>query len=154
MSKVIRKGVFETNSSSTHSICVTKEGAYTLPQKMAFVTGKFGWEVDELRSVEEKASYLYTGLIECERGEQIAALKATLAKSGVTATFTIPGGDDSYVDHGCELQDFLDAVMVKDELFRFLFSDRSFILTGNDNGGYNKPKGGTCATHTVYYKGN
>jgi hypothetical protein len=160
MSTVIRRGVFETNSSSTHSICISKDGDYSLPSSIEFVTGEFGWEISELRSIEEKASYLYTGLLTRQRFEQLDRLKTALANASVAATFQEHEIDEygllgeGYVDHECELTDFLDAVTGKDELFRYLFSDWSFILTGNDNGGDNDPAASTYETHDVYYKGN
>jgi hypothetical protein len=160
MSTVIRRGVFETNSSSTHSICISKDGDYSLPSSIDFVMGEFGWEISELRSIEEKASYLYTGLLTRQRFDQLERLKAALADASVAATFKeyeideYGLLDDGYIDHGCELTDFLDAVTGRDDLFRYLFSDRSFILTGNDNGGDNPPYASTYETHDVYYKGN
>ena len=60
----IRKNVFETNSSSTHSICIAKDMELIIPTSIHFEFGEFGWEVDTLSSVYEKASYLYTGLHE------------------------------------------------------------------------------------------
>ncbi|MGL4619660.1 MAG: hypothetical protein ACRCZS_11475 [Chroococcidiopsis sp.] len=160
MVTVIRRGVFETNSSSTHSICIPKEGSYTLPKSIEFVTGEFGWEVTALRSIDEKASYIYTGLLTNRRFEQVASIKSALEKSGVTAIFSdyelYEDGDlvDGYVDHGNELTEFLDAAQDEEVLFRYLFSDFSFILTGNDNGGDNDPEPSTYETHSVYYKGN
>jgi hypothetical protein len=160
MSTVIRRGVFETNSSSTHSICISKDGDYRLPISIEFVTGEFGWEVSELRSIEEKASYLYTGMLTSQRFDQLERLKTALADASVAATFQEyvidEDGllDDGYIDHDCDLTDFLDAVTGKDELFRYLFSDRSFILTGNDNGGDNYPDPSVGKTHDVYFKGN
>jgi len=35
--KQIRKGVFETNSSSTHSICIAKDVELTLPSSINFL---------------------------------------------------------------------------------------------------------------------
>jgi hypothetical protein len=42
--KQIRKGVFETNSSSTHSICIAKDDGLTIPKSLHFDFGEFGWE--------------------------------------------------------------------------------------------------------------
>jgi hypothetical protein len=63
----IRQGVFETNSSSTHSICIAKKAELNIPKHVYFDFGEFGWECDTLRSLSKKASYLYTGLIANER---------------------------------------------------------------------------------------
>ena len=58
----VRQGVFETNSSSTHSICIAQTTDYIIPDKVSFSVGEFGWEVDKLSSLSEKASYLYTAI--------------------------------------------------------------------------------------------
>ncbi len=56
----IRQGAFETNSSSTHSICIATETQYNIPTSIEFNFGDFGWEVNKLTSRKAKASYLYT----------------------------------------------------------------------------------------------
>lgn len=65
-----RHGVFETNSSSTHSLTLSPimENMVESPVTdreiaMGFVTifsGEYGWEQDTFSSFHEKASYLYT----------------------------------------------------------------------------------------------
>lgn len=46
MKRQIRKSVFETNSSSTHAICITKKkDNYKLPDHIDFEFGKFGWGI-------------------------------------------------------------------------------------------------------------
>lgn len=55
--------MFETNSSSTHSICITKSDVLDIPSSVYFTTGEFGWSHQKLNSVKEKASYLYTAII-------------------------------------------------------------------------------------------
>ena len=64
--KTIRKCVFETNSSSTHSICLTTTDD-TLPSKfpseLRFTIGEFGWEHAILDNAYDKASYLYTFIL-------------------------------------------------------------------------------------------
>ena len=54
MKTQIRRGVFETNSSSTHAISIMEYGdfvkedwytAYNVPEKVKFgLQGEFGWE--------------------------------------------------------------------------------------------------------------
>ena len=46
MKRQIRRGVFETNSSSTHAICIAK-GDYNLSKHIDFTIGEFGWENNE-----------------------------------------------------------------------------------------------------------
>ena len=66
--KQIRRGVFETNSSSTHSLTVRGKDS-ALSESYLFVKddgyvhasfGEFGWGYDKLFSQEEKLSYLCT----------------------------------------------------------------------------------------------
>lgn len=159
--KQIRTGVFETNSSSTHSICIAKEATLDIPATLRFHFGQFGWECDTLRSTEEKASYLYTGLWHNDRHDDIQKVIGTLAGNGVAATAEEAQYDGDgysrnvgYVDHGNELGSFLDAVVGdSDRLMRFLFSDLSFIITGNDNDDEDVDIHVEYA-HEEYFKGN
>ena len=45
MKRQIRRGCFETNSSSTHAICITKADVNKedLPSHVTFTHGEFGW---------------------------------------------------------------------------------------------------------------
>lgn len=65
MKKQLRKSVFETNSSSTHSICINSTGDYMIPEKIHFENdGCFGWDWDTYNDVYAKAGYLYIALLE------------------------------------------------------------------------------------------
>ena len=46
MKRQIRRGTFETNSSSTHAICIAKDD-YELKDHIDFHTGEYGWECKE-----------------------------------------------------------------------------------------------------------
>ena len=48
--KQIRNGVFETNSSSIHSIAISKEPVINFLDTIHFRLGEFGWEFDEVDS--------------------------------------------------------------------------------------------------------
>lgn len=149
MKKQIRQGVFETNSSSTHSICIAKNAQLTLPTQLHFEFGEFGWESNTLDSVDEKASYLYTGLMANERKKDFENIVKLLRDTGIQVTaedpiyeqYTYEGNNGSsyiknggYVDHSDKLKEFLDAVCEDEgKLLRYLFSPLSFIITGNDN---------------------
>lgn len=43
MKKVIRRGVFETNSSSVHAISISNAGNLVYPKFVYFEEGEFGW---------------------------------------------------------------------------------------------------------------
>lgn len=138
----IRRGVFETNSSSTHSICITKN---TFLDRSAgyveFEFGEFGWETRKLRSVDQKASYLYTAAVSFDqygKTNYIEKIKRILDKNDIgyeffkrDESYTFGNG---YVDHSGDLNIFLEDVCNDEgKLLRYLFSSESFILTGNDN---------------------
>lgn len=167
--KQVRQGVFETNSSSTHSICIAKNiSEFDIPKEVHFSFGEFGWERDVLGSIYEKASYLYTGLIENNREDDFQKIVQVLQSRGLSVTAETPVyttskyGEREYryidnsggIDHSNELNEFLNAVCSDEtQLIRFLFSPLSFILTGNDNDKDNVDIN-VSYPHDVYYKGN
>ena len=133
----VRHGVFETNSSSTHSICISREPV-EIPKgtTVRFRIGEYGWTND---TVEDTASYLYTGIMYRQSDkEDLPKLKRMLDEMGVKYIFDTPKRDSwgiahGYVDHAEELGDFIKAVLSDSDLLaRYLFG-KSFINTGNDN---------------------
>lgn len=171
-----RLSVFETNSSSTHSICIAtdRNTELKIPSYIVFKPNEFGWEIDKLNTTEEKASYLYSSILSLfdreETNELTAQIIDNLADAGVECEFVQPNDYFDYaVDHAGE-GDHLEFIRAtcrnKGRLMRYLFSDRSFVITSNDNGGYEAlaklyPE---CEAHTgkiivdypheTYYKGN
>lgn len=134
----IRQGVFETNSSSIHAICIAKELGYPkeLPKELIFYRDEFGWENEEYRLVEKKASYLYEAIL-CIYSDPYIKLKEVekiLNKYGTKCEFKNPDKlFEGYIDHGSELRQFIeDLLSNEDKLMTYLFGD-SFIITGNDN---------------------
>lgn len=153
-SKKIRTCVFETNSSSTHSICVAKNQTLTFPKQVEFELGEFGWGESTLSCISSKASYLYTGIVymghEVEKSLDI--IKSVLNDKGVESIFQPESG--GYIDHGSDLEDFInDLLSDPDKLLNYLFSDLSFVLTGNDNSDSNVEID-VLYDHIEYYKGN
>ena len=150
MRRQIRRGTFETNSSSTHAICITKEVCKWLGTHIDFEVGEFCWENKEYSDRYSKASYLITAILSFDKDEadrRLQLLKDILDSHNIT--YTLPelvedsweyGGKtryyyeiDGYIDHSGETKEFLDAVLSDpDRLFRYLFGD-SLIITGNDN---------------------
>ena len=127
--KQVRNGVFETNSSSVHSICIQKDKNITLPNSIYFHTGEYGWEFDCV----DTASYLYTLILNSgDKEEKLNTLKNILDKHSISYTFEEP--KTGYVDHGYEAREFVDAVLNdEDLLLRCLFGTDSCVYTGNDN---------------------
>lgn len=175
--KTIRKCVFETNSSSTHSICLTTTDD-TLPSKfppeLNFTIGEFGWEHAILDTPYDKASYLYTSILAIypvtKANDITAQITDMLFKHGVKALFECPEGVDSanqygcsyynigygYVDHAGEddHEDFIKRVTSNEKrLLRYLFDTASYVVTGNDNDGSDVRIYATYP-HEEFYKGN
>jgi hypothetical protein len=176
MKKQIRQGVFETNSSSTHSICIAKDADLIIPQSLHFKFGEFAWQHNTLRSTEQKASYIYTGLIDTNRQKDVNKIISILNQKGIKVTaekpiyevhrYTESDGkvvtytervNGGYVDHADEMKPFLDAICKDPEkLMRYLFSPLSFVITGNDEDdeSIEKLKIKVSYPHDKYLKGN
>ena len=136
----VRAGVFETNSSSTHSLCITHSNLYNdMHKEIDFRMQDFGWEECKYNDCQSKANYMYTALCNNEEDDLILILADVLRTQGIKATFEDPkdpkySGDKAYIDHSYELNDvFRDIILDENKLLRYLFSTESFILTGNDN---------------------
>jgi len=163
----VRHLVFETNSSSTHSICITKSrNTEMYPEKLCFHCQNFGWEERKLETPEDKAAYLYAAMLCLYNRDDVEFAKnkifAILSDVGVDCDFeqaeyygkSISLCENAYVDHAEEgdLLKFVEGILrSRSRLLRFLFSDESFVLTGNDNVGTD-----TCIyakyRHEEYYK--
>ena len=167
--KKVRRGMFETNSSSTHTIIITDENCE--PGALVdFRIGEFGWSRNVLCTIDEKASYLYTIACECYNRDVYQDLYEILVKYGVDCECSRPAvfkrnGDyeylnNGYVDHGYEGRDFVDAIFHSERrLIRYLFSAESFVVTGNDNVDEDEYKemekeADVPYDHEEYYKGN
>lgn len=150
MKRQIRRSCFETNSSSTHAICITRDG-YKKRDYIEFHIGEFGWEFDTYSDVYSRASYLITAIFDCGKDyadEKLQQLKDILDDNHIEYSIPEPKVDsweydgetryyyniDGYVDHAGETKEFIEAVLSdSDRLMRYLFGD-SMIITGNDNG--------------------
>lgn len=169
----IRNGMFETNSSSTHTIIVTdsktEPGLY-----VDFSIGEFGWEFEKITSIDEKASYLYTLACEMLGRDVYQDLYEILIKYGVRCECSHPAQfvksswsegeylDNGYVDHCCDddAKHFVERMLNHEHaLIKYLFSDESFVVTGNDNCDEDESEWMDEQTdvdypHKTYYKGN
>ena len=173
MKKQIRKSIFETNSSSTHSIVIGNNGEdiyANLPKKLEFHGDEFGWEHELYTDTQSKADYLFTSLIYTETPlEYKERIKNILAKWDIEAEFDeiVEKRYESgyicyeikdkfcYVDHGNGNKDLVKE-LCEDEvkLMNYLFSDSSYVETSNDNDDYDVL--GTYPENVLldYYKGN
>lgn len=130
----IRKSVFETNSSSIHAICISREPPKEFPSLITFFAGEYGWQNSQV----DTKDYLYTAIVsgdEKKKEERLEKLESILKSHGIKCIFDAPYSDDwCYIDHGYELEPFIDDLLSnEDKLLRYLFSSRSTVFTGHDN---------------------
>lgn len=169
----IRHGMFETNSSSTHTIIVTDNK--TEPGlSVDFAIGEFGWEFGVLRTTGDKSSYLYTLACETLGRDVYQDLYEVLVKYGIQCSCSVPAKfvksswsdgeylDNGYVDHAGadDSKEFVECMLNHEHaLIKFLFSDESFVITGNDNCDedqyeWMEEQVNVDYPHKTYYKGN
>lgn len=138
--KQIRNNVFETNSSSTHSIAIPRNLTNKI-HTIYFHVGEFGWGYYE----EDPADYLYTAIYDTSKTineveEKLSIIKNILEENNIECNFEEVRCEeyngylshDGYIDHGYELKDFVDRLLNDgDKLVRFLSG--GLVFTGNDN---------------------
>ncbi len=151
-----RRKVFETNSSSTHSVCISSgEGIVDniFPDRdgvLRLTGGQFGWEQEEYTDSLTKADYcaVFT------RSESAAKQRAMLEKVLLEVTgakkikycfssdyhTTVDDEGDTihpaYIDHQSDFHEGGDCMAAfKDEqtLKDFIFNPNSILTTDNDN---------------------
>lgn len=151
MTKLTRHSVFETNSSSVHSISLSNEvdqydtlypdsnGTFT------FEGGEFGWEWEDYSTAYTKANYVVTflehlGSLEPDDSESgtyqpFKELFEKVVKDHVNCEIEYDVGKYAHIDHqsmdiAWELVDY-----TYEELKNFIFNPKSILYTGNDNDG-------------------
>lgn len=170
----IRNNVFETNSSSTHSLCISKkEPIINTNETIYFNLGFYGWEVNTV----DMRDYIYTAVVEASLDNKkeytyLDKFKNILSKYNIKFFLEEPeikisefGGYEYLmnggIDHDYELKDFLDAIFENEQLFlKCIFNSDSVVHTGNDNGYYypfdedNFIEKGEDENFFYFYKGN
>jgi hypothetical protein len=150
--KKIRKSVFETNSSSTHSICVA-EGDLSLLMDRSLIPNdkgillispsnkEFGWEIVDYYDAETKAYYCF--LDQCTNNpenfkklvnvirEQTGAKQVMFDYDYNADEFDYSNG---YIDHqslgtASDLFEGSDVEILR----QFIFNPESYLHTDNDN---------------------
>lgn len=150
MPTVTRHKVFETNSSSTHSISI-QQGDFK-PDRLSsscgalkIFAGEFGWEHDTHSDPLSKASYCLTYVKTGgdQDGSREAMLREVLEEETGEKVEFVPIGHDTtygpdwgYIDHQSHFGD-RDACGYafesKESLRAFIFNPKSFLVTDNDN---------------------
>lgn len=100
MAKIqIRQGVFETNSSSTHAICIKRDDEVSIPDIISKYGGKtfhvlggeFYWDYEVIHNPETKLDYLFTAISHLYDVDEVKMymdkMRAQLAKVNVNVEF-------------------------------------------------------------------
>lgn len=147
-----RSGVFETNSSSTHSISVADLRPGDLLDTFGYIDDDgviwpngeihFGWEYETFRDVDSKFCYMWLYAKNYYPEDKIGDTLLTdiLLNVVFTQTGALAVGDldkiseDGYIDHqSCEDHDY-HYLFEDPELLRlFIFHPNSELITKNDN---------------------
>lgn len=138
----VRSSVFETNSSSIHSICIARGSSlrskdYSYPAHLDVHLRSYGWEFAKLETVEDRASYVYSLAMSMDEAEG-EVIKSHIfdicSENDVDVDFDLDRDDFWGVDHACDGTEFLLDMLHNKKLLRdFIFCKRSCVFTGNDN---------------------
>jgi hypothetical protein len=152
--KKIRNSVFETNSSSTHSISLSDiplnpDVMQTLPiDENGVVTlsgGDYGWEIETYRDAISKANYALVYAMDWsgDRSEEFQEILKDVIKEQTGCKDVIfegglcdwkEGFDFGYIDHqSVEDNDLHYLFEDKEKLRNFIFNPMSILETDNDN---------------------
>jgi len=142
--KNIRHNVFETNSSSTHSICISEYSDGILDTLgvdddgvLHLEGGQFGWEIEDYYDPNTKANYCAIDTVNSpeKRDMLVKVLKDHTGAKEVSFDFSL---DDykhnnwSYIDHQSAGTSF-EAFASEHTLKMFIFNPKSWLHTDNDN---------------------
>lgn len=149
--KQIRQGVFETNSSSTHSLTISGKDKFIYPNIIPTIEfGEYGWEQETYLDFTDKISYVITMLATVNRIQkfedflllkEFGWLKEAINQHCGQELKIKAIGDKynplGYVDH--QSNDVLDEFLSQDELefkvkvLDFIFNEKYGFETNNDN---------------------
>lgn len=133
--QIIRIGVFETNSSSAHSISIADETKKFFleplyPDENGVITlcgGEYGWDWFKTNETEEKANYAAQ---QFSNNQDMLDMLTEIILETTGALNVVYGNlDDGYIDHDSV------GILPKDkvDLKNFIFNKNSWLFGGNDN---------------------
>lgn len=138
--KKIRHNVFETNSSSSHSISLSDTTTYTsitpdADGQIVLTGGEFGWGYESYTDPLMKANYF--AVDNFNNKERLAMLERVVIEhtgaSNVVYDFSLDynGKNWSYIDH--QSLGTTDVIKTEQDLKTFIFSRNSKLIIDNDN---------------------
>lgn len=143
MKQIIRKGVFETNSSSIHTLTILNNNESIDYDKMLedfdkrkynIEVGEFGWEFEVYNDPISILEYIYSFAFQRDNETDSQQNYVSKLKSLLPNTNFIEPEDDYYyfIDHCYDWENQLDFIFEnKENLAELMFNGE--IRTGNDN---------------------
>lgn len=136
--KQIRSKIFETNSSSTHSVIIdTKSDYINISKELIEVnTGEYGWEEETYYDFYDRANYALTYAANYGTVEDIELMKKVIEEhTGATVRLHMDldqYGSSGYIDH--QSVDEAATIFASEQTIKdFLFRESSYFETDNDN---------------------
>lgn len=137
--KTIRKKVFETNSSSSHSITISYDelirdetmidrSDYNNPV-IILTGGEFGWGVDTYNDALTKANYC---AVDFDGNEELTELLKEAIEEFMGVPVEINIDSYSYIDHQSKGTARYE-IGSKNEILYFIFDPNSYLYIDNDN---------------------
>lgn len=131
--KLIRKGTFETNSSSCHSISIGSGDVYEsitpdCNDQIVVYQGEFGWEIETYTDVYSRLQYSATYAYNYGTEEDKEMLQRVVCKHTGASELVVKG--DGYIDHESAYGDEFES---EETLKNFIFNADSYFTTDNDN---------------------
>jgi hypothetical protein len=142
--KNTRHQIFETNSSSTHSISISEETPdmyesleVNYEKEVVLTGGTFGWEWADYNDAKTKANYAAVFVEKYSPKNKDLLISVIKEHTGAEEVVFLLGDrydDDnySYIDHQ-SIYEVRPAFENKKILKEWIFNPKSFLHTGNDN---------------------
>ena len=135
MKKLVRIGVFEVNSSSSHSVSVASDSMEFVkdiiyPDQFGNITltgGEFGWEYFKFNDAINKANYV--AQVFNNNHHLLGILKEVIIEQTGASDVIFDNLDNGYVDH----ESYGILGLGSEWLKNFIFNKNSWIFGGNDN---------------------
>lgn len=160
----IRRNTFETNSSSTHAISVSREVRKPFPERQDYIAhvNEYGWE----HKIDHTLNYLYTAIVynypDCYK-DYLDTIDLICKKYNIFIEWVEPEWwtyrdgskhlDNGYIDHGYELDGWISDLMCNENLLiNAIIGGR--VETSNDNDGCDIDFMGSDEEYYNFYKGN
>jgi hypothetical protein len=140
--KTIRRNCFETNSSSSHSLCIVEgdlDGMIYPDEegRIHLVGGEFGWGYEEHNDSLTKANYCAVAFLDSESYLEMlkeVIMEHTGCKEVVILAelYDYESPYDSYIDHQ-SINEAADNIYSKEDLRNFIFNPNSVLIIDHDN---------------------